>query len=334
MRILITGGSGFIASHIVSYMVTKYPMYFIVNLDKLDTCSSLRNNDDVSDASNYKFIKGDITSADLVNYILESERIDTIIHAAAQSHVDASFGNSFSFTHNNVYGTHVLLEAARRAGIGRFVHVSTDEVYGSCDEDRKCEMSATNPTNPYSASKAAAESIVRGYMNSYGFPAIISRGNNVYGTRQYVEKICPKFITRLLRDEKCCIHGNGTNRRHYLHVHDTVAAFDIILHKGTIGETYNIGSPDEFTNIEVASKLIALVKPNDTVDDWIEYVSDRAFNDSRYYLTYKKLQDLGWKPKIKFEDALPELVAWYKSTDIVQYWSHKAIASLDPHPLN
>lgn len=332
MRILITGGSGFIASHFIAHMVKKYPLYFIVNLDKMDACSSPRNNDEVKDAPNYKYVEGDITSADLVRYILKSEAIDTIVHAAAQSHVDASFANSLSFTHNNVYGTHVVLEAAKWAGVTKFLHVSTDEVYGSCDEDRKCESCATNPTNPYSASKAAAESIVRGYINSYGFPAIISRGNNVYGPRQYVEKICPKFISRLLRGQKCCIHGDGSNRRHYLHVYDTVEAFDIILHKGQIGETYNIGSSDEFTNLQVASKLVALIKKEDRVDAWIEYVPDRAFNDSRYCLNYSKLQRLGWEPKLRFDDALPELVEWYKSTDLVQFWSEKALSALEPHP--
>lgn len=331
MKILITGGSGFIASHLVTHIVKKYPDYFIVNLDKLDTCSSIHNNDDVKNASNYKFIKGDITSADLMNYVLESEKIDTIIHAAAQSHVDASFGNSFTFTHNNVYGTHVLLEAAKNANIKKFIHVSTDEVYGSCDDDRKCETSATNPTNPYSASKAAAESIVRGYINSFDFPAIITRGNNVYGPNQYVEKLIPKFINRLLRNEKCCIHGDGSNRRHYLHVLDTVSAFDLILHKGVIGETYNIGSPDEFTNMEVAKKLIKLIKNEDNAEKWIEYVPDRAFNDSRYFLTFEKLSRLGWNPTHSFHDELKNVIDWYKTIDILKHWSQKALIALQPH---
>lgn len=331
MRILITGGSGFIASHLVTHMVKKYPSYYIVNLDKLDTCSSIHNNDSVTNQPNYKFIKGDITSADLMNYVLDSEKIDTIIHAAAQSHVDASFGNSFSFTHNNVYGTHVLLEAAKNANIARFIHVSTDEVYGSCNEDRKCEASATNPTNPYSASKAAAESIVRGYMNSFHFPAIITRGNNVYGPNQYVEKLIPKFINRLLRNEKCCIHGDGSNRRHYLHVLDTVSAFDLVLHNGVIGETYNIGSPDEFTNMEIAKKLIKLIKNEDNAEKWIEYVPDRAFNDSRYFLTFEKLSELGWNPTRSFDNELKHVIDWYKTIDISQHWSQKALAALQPH---
>ena len=175
MRILVTGGSGFIASHLVDHLVKTYPEYHVVNLDKLDVCSSLRNNASVQGSPNYRFVKGEITSADLLNHIMQTEKIDTVVHAAAQSHVDASFGNSFSFTHNNVYGTHVVLEAAKEAGVKRFLHVSTDEVYGSCEGHRKCEDSATNPTNPYAASKAAAESIVRGYVNAFQFPAIITR---------------------------------------------------------------------------------------------------------------------------------------------------------------
>jgi len=332
MRILVTGGAGFIASHLVTHIVKTYPEYFVVNLDKLDTCSSVYNNDNVKGALNYKFIRGDITSADLINYILESERIDTIIHAAAQSHVDTSFGNSYSFTHNNVFGTHVLLESAKNSNIKRFIHVSTDEVYGSCEEDRKCEKSATNPTNPYSASKAAAESIVRGYINSFNFPAIITRGNNVYGPNQYVEKLIPKFINRLFRNEKCCIHGDGSNRRHYLHVLDVVSAFDIILHKGIIGETYNIGSLDEFTNMEVAKKLITIIKEEIDFEKWIEYVPDRAFNDSRYYLSFEKLTALGWTPKYSFDFALAGVVAWYKKTDMSEHWSPKATIALLPHP--
>ena len=329
MRILVTGGSGFIASHLIDHLVTNYPQYHVVNFDKLDVCSSTHNNQTVQHAANYKFVKGDITSSDLLTHLLSSERIDTIIHAAAQSHVDASFGNSLTFTHNNVYGTHVLLEAAKNSNIRRFIHVSTDEVYGSCDENCKTELCATNPTNPYAASKAAAESIVRGYMNSFKFPAIITRGNNVYGQRQYVEKLIPKFIMRLFDNKKCCIHGDGSNRRHYLHVLDTVAAFDIILHKGIVGETYNIGSVDEFTNIQIAEKLVRLIK-NDDVKSWIEFVPDRAFNDSRYYLTFKKLSHLGWSPKHSFDDSLSDVIEWYKNIDMTSYWSIQANLALNP----
>ena len=332
MHVLVTGGCGFIGSHLVRHLLRTYPTYKIVNLDKLDRCSSLRNVRECCHSPNYKFVKGDIASADLVSYVLASEKIDAIIHVAAQSHVDASFGNSFEFTRSNVLGTHVLLEAAKTAHIKRFVHVSTDEVYGSCDEDRKTEASATNPTNPYAASKAAAESLVRGYINSYQLPAIITRGNNVFGPNQYVEKLIPKMIARLLQGRPCCIHGDGSNRRHYLHVEDTVRAFDLILHHGTIGETYNIGSLEEFTNLEVARKIIARLKPEGASDHWIEFVADRPFNDARYYLTFEKLSQLGWSPQRRFDEALDEVIAWYSTTDLATHWDATALLDLEAHP--
>lgn len=332
MRILITGGCGFIGSHLVRHMVKKYPEYLIVNLDKLDTCATLRNVDEVKDHPNYSFVKGDITCADLLNYVFKTNEIDTVIHLAAQSHVDNSFGNSVTFTHNNVLGTHLLVEAARRANVSRFVHVSTDEVYGSCDSGRKNESSATNPTNPYAASKAAAESIVRGYMNAFDFPAIITRGNNVYGPGQYVEKLIPKFTMRLLQGRKCCIHGDGSNRRHFLHVLDTVLAFDLVLHRGTVGETYNIGSVDEFTNLEIAQKLVSLLKPTDACDEWVELVEDRPFNDTRYHLCFDRLLALGWAPTHTFDTALADVVKWYMETDIGTHWSEAAHNALQAHP--
>jgi dTDP-glucose 4,6-dehydratase len=333
MRILVTGGCGFIGSHFIKHVLKKYPDYHVVNLDKLDVCSSLHNVDECDQFVNYKFIKGDITSADLLNYILKTEHIEVIVHAAAQSHVDASFGNSMSFTQNNVYGTHVLLEAAKSANVKKFLHVSTDEVYGSCDEDCKDEKSAPNPTNPYSASKAAAENLVMAYINSFAFPALITRGNNVYGPHQYVENLIPKFIIRLLRGEMCCVHGDGNNRRHYLHVNDTVNALDLVLHKGSVGEIYNIGSNEEFTTLEVAAKLIGLIKKTANVQDWIEHVPDRPFNDSRYFLSFTKLNELGWEPKENFNASIVDIIKWYQTVDLPTYWSKRALSALDPHPL-
>jgi UDP-glucose 4,6-dehydratase len=331
-NILITGGCGFIGSHLVNKMVSKYPQYKIVNFDKLDICSSVKNCEISEKKSNYKFIKGDICSVDLINYVLKTERIDTIIHVAAQSHVDTSFGNSISFTKNNVLGTHVLLEAAYKVNIKKFIHISTDEVYGNCIGEQKTENSSTNPTNPYSASKAAAESIVQSYINSYNFPAIITRGNNVYGPCQYVEKLIGKMVLRLRNNTECCIHGNGTNRRHFLHVNDTVNAFDLILHKGTNGEIYNIGSSDEFQNIDIVKKIIKRVKPNDDFKNWIIYVKDRAFNDVRYFLCYEKLLSLGWNSEVNFENGLNETIDWYLNVDIEDYWSKDATIALEPHP--
>jgi UDP-glucose 4,6-dehydratase len=198
-NILVTGGAGFIASHVVIQLVKRFPEYKIVCFDKIDYCSSLSNLDSVKDCLNFKFIKGNLLSADLINYVLEEENIDTILHAAAQTHVDNSFGNSFAFTENNVMGTHVLVECAKNRGIQRFIHVSTDEVYGSSYEEdpRHIESDALEPTNPYAATKAAAENIVKSYYRSFKLPVIITRGNNVYGPHQYPEKVIPKFVSRL-----------------------------------------------------------------------------------------------------------------------------------------
>ena len=333
MRILVTGGCGFIASHLVNALVERFPDYAIVNMDRIDACSSPRNCATSAGKANYTMIRGDITNADFVRHVLETERIDTIVHAAAQTHVDNSFGNSLAFTRDNVLGTHVLLEAAKAAGtVTRFLHVSTDEVYGSCDGGRKTEDDALNPTNPYAASKAAAENIVRGYINAFSFPALIMRGNNVYGPRQFPEKLIPKLCLRLIRGDKCCLHGRGTNLRHFVHVSDVVDAVLLLLHKGVLGEVYNIGSEHEFTNLQIAEKLIGILKPGEPTEDWIEHVDDRAFNDTRYFLDYGKLRALGWSPRKDFDEGLHEVVKWYAGVSVADYWSPCAVTALLPHP--
>ena len=209
-NILITGGAGFIASHVVILMVKKYPNLKIVNFDRLDYCSCIENLCDLKSEPNYKFIKGNICSSELVSYVLESEKIDTIMHFAAQTHVDNSFGNSFQFTQNNILGTHVLLESAKVANIARFIHVSTDEVYGEqrLDQEAMNEEQVLEPTNPYAATKAGAEFIAKSYHRSFGMPLIITRGNNVYGPHQYPEKLIPKFINQLTRGRQVTLHGN------------------------------------------------------------------------------------------------------------------------------
>ena len=324
--ILVTGGCGFIASHVIRHLLERYS-YRIINVDRLDECGSLHNCDDFAAHPNYTFVRGDVASVDLLRYVFKTNEIDTVLHAAAHTHVDNSFGNSLQFTLNNVYGTHVLLEAAREAGVRRFVHVSTDEVYGSCDE-RKEEGSVLDPTNPYAASKAAAEQIVRSYVNSFGFPAIITRGNNVYGPCQYPEKLIPKFALRLLRGRKCRLHGSGENRRHFVHVRDVAAAFVVILHKGVVGETYNIGTTDEFRNVDIARRLVGVVKPGELADDWIEHVVDRPFNDVRYHLSFEKLAALGWAPQTDFTKGLEETVEWYRQVDPAAHWSARAVDAL------
>jgi UDP-glucose 4,6-dehydratase len=333
-NIMVTGGAGFIASHIVIRLVKKYPQYKIVNFDKLDYCSSLKNLNEISDRPNYKFVKGNLLSADLIKYVLETEEIDTIIHAAAQTHVDNSFGNSFAFTENNVMGSHVLVEAAKNhEKLRRFIHVSTDEVYGSSydDDPSRKEGDVLEPTNPYAATKAAAEQIVKSYYTSFKVPVIITRGNNVYGPHQYPEKVIPKFIRRLVNGLPCCLHGDGSNSRHFIFVEDVASAFDTVMHKGITGETYNIGCDEEMTNLEVAQTLVKAVYPDKDPKEMITHVMDRPFNDVRYYLNFNKLLALGWKPEVKFKDGLKRTVEWYMARD-KDWWDCGTDSSLAAHP--
>ncbi|TXG66648.1 hypothetical protein EZV62_007923 [Acer yangbiense] len=249
-NILITGAAGFIASHVCNRLIRNNPDYKIVVLDKLDYCSNLKNLLPSKSSPNFKFVEGDIGSADLVNYLLITESIDTIMHFAAQTHVNNSFGNSFEFTKNNIYGTHVLLEACKMTGqlIKRFIHVSIDEVYGETDEDALVgnhEASQLLPTNPYSATKAGAEMLVMAYGRSYGLPLITTRGNNVYGPNQFPEKLIPKFILLTMRGLALPIHRDGSNVRSYLYCEDVAEAFEVILHKGEVGHVYNIGTKKE-----------------------------------------------------------------------------------------
>lgn len=312
------------ASHVVMRLVKKYPQYKIVNFDRLDYCASLKNIESIADEPNYEFVKGDIGSADLVRYVLHKEGIDTIMHFAAQTHVDNSFGNSFSFTECNVLGTHVMLEAAKSLGsqLKVFIHVSTDEVYGEGATGAKSHETKTilEPTNPYAATKAGAEYLVKAYQRSFHLPVIITRGNNVYGPHQYPEKIIPKFINQLFRDRKLTLHGDGSNTRNYLYVGDVAAAFDVVLHKGTVGETYNIGGRNELSNLVVAETLLGLMGKVDECggdrekakEEWIVTVEDRLFNDLRYPLETDRLAKLGWVEEVSWEEGLRRTVEWYR----------------------
>jgi UDP-glucose 4,6-dehydratase len=329
-NLLITGGCGFIGSHVVTLLVHKYPEYKIVNYDKLDYCSSFKNLAPVASAPNYKFVKGNILSADLVNYILKEEQIDTIVHFAAQTHVDNSFGNSMQFTEANVLGTHVLLEAAKEAGIKRFIHVSTDEVKGestAAEEDGILE-----PTNPYSATKAAAELVVRSYHRSFNLPIIITRSNNVYGPHQYPEKIIPKFISLLSRGRKCYIHGSGTNKRNYIFATDVARAFDRIIHNGELGQVYNIAADTCYSNIEIARQLLKEFGLQDKESEYLEFVSDRLFNDRRYYIDASATKKLGWKPEVTFAEGLAKTIEWYKNPENWDNWIAPVESALVPHP--
>lgn len=313
---LITGACGFIGSNFVNYMYNKYGKELnIVVLDKLDYCASINNiNENVR--KNIEIVVGDIGDTNLVMYILRKFDINLIINFSAYSHVDNSFFNSIEFTKNNVLQTHYLLENVRlyneeTKNITKFIHVSTDEVYGSVEDNKeRTENSILDPTNPYASSKACAEMIVKSYWYSYKLPIIITRSNNVYGKNQYPEKLIPKFINHLINNEKLPIQGDGKTLRHYIHVDDVCNAFDVLIDKGVIGETYNISADktNEYSVNDIAT--ILLRKFYGSYDQkHIEYVKDRNFNDKRYYISSEKLEQLGWKCcKTNFIDELDDLI--------------------------
>jgi len=317
--ILITGGAGFIASHVVILLAQKYPDVMIINYDKLDKVASLKNLESVERLRNYKFVKGDILSAELLNYVIKEEGVDTIMHFAAESHVDNSFGNSFIFTSTNVMGTHTMMEVAKqnKDRIRRFIHVSTDEVYGEQNfEDPACQESfVLEPTNPYAASKAGAELIAKSYMRSFGVPLIITRGNNVYGPHQYPEKMIPKFINQIMRDWPITLHGGGNTFRNMLFVEDVARAFDTILHFGQLGNVYNIGGEEsnEASVRMMATKLLEIMKPGSPLEENIVITPDRVFNDTRYFIDTSSLASLGWQPQVSFDVGLKRTVDWYLS---------------------
>ena len=314
-NLLVTGGCGFIGSNFLNYIFKKNK-YRIINLDAMYYCANENNvNEEIRNDNNYKFIKGNLCSKDLVNHILNDYNIEYVIHFAAQSHVQNSFEDSLQYTHDNVLGTHVLLECCRKyKKIKKFIHVSTDEVYGesmlSISENKKTEQSILCPTNPYAATKAAAELIAQSYNHSFKMPIVITRGNNVYGPNQYPEKLIPKYIKLLNEDKKVTIQGSGDQVRSFLHSYDTATAFEKVLENGKIGEIYNIGCDDnmEFSVMDIAKILIKKIKNTEDYDKWIEYIEDRPFNDQRYYISNSKLRSLGWDIKIKLDEGLNNLI--------------------------
>ena len=317
-NLLVTGGCGFIGSNFINEYFKKNEIN-IINLDAMYYCANELNiNEEIRNSPNYTLIKGNLCSFDLLNHILEAYKIDTIIHFAAQSHVQDSFTDSFKYTKDNILGTHTLLEASRLYGkIEKFIHISTDEVYGESllaeGEEKKHEQSILCPTNPYAATKAGAELIAGSYRHSFNMPIIITRGNNVYGPNQYPEKLIPRFIKLLKEDKKVTIQGDGSNVRAFLHASDVASALECILEKGQIGEIYNIGSDEdkEYSVKEIAHMLIKIMKQTTNEDDinkWITYVEDRPFNDLRYYISNEKVKELGWEIKKDFMEGLMELI--------------------------
>lgn len=302
-NVLVTGGCGFIASNFLNIMKQRYPDTTFINIDKLDYCSNVENvNPGVA-----TFIKGNVGNKELVEHLIQKYSFDAVFHFAAQSHVDNSFENALSFTMDNTHATHVLIEACRRHIPNvEFIHFSTDEVYGESKTDVPfTEVEGVlRPTNPYSASKAAAEMIVRSYIESFGMNIKIIRCNNVYGPNQYPEKLIPKFKRLLKEGKKCTIHGkNCANiKRAFMHVEDVVDAVEIVWKKGTAGDIYNIASDDELTVIEVTHLIIETILGTTEYDKWITYVEDRPFNDKRYFICADKLKSLGWRQKKTRED--------------------------------
>jgi nucleoside-diphosphate-sugar epimerase len=314
-NLLVTGGCGFIGSNFINDYFFKNKDVTIVNLDAMYYCASETNIlEEIRNSDRYHLVKGNLCSFDLLRHILESYQIDTIIHFAAQSHVQNSFEDSLQYTNDNVVGTHTLLETARRYGkIQKIIHISTDEVYGESmldeTEEKKNENSILCPTNPYAATKAAAELIAKSYYFSFKMPIIITRGNNVYGPNQYPEKLIPRFIQLLKADKPVTIQGDGSNVRAFLHVSDVCTALENIIEKGILGEIYNIGSDEdhEYTILEIAKKLIKTIKKTEDYDSWISYIEDRPFNDKRYYISNQKVKDLGWIIDKDFDAGLLEL---------------------------
>lgn len=308
-KILVTGGCGFIGSNFINFFLKTCDDVHIINIDKLDYCA---REDNIKETRMYTFIKCDICDYDGVLRILKEYDIDTVIHFAAQTHVDNSFVDSLAFTRDNTYGTHVLIEACRVYGcITKFIHISTDEVYGevSLDSPGLDEKSLLNPTNPYSASKAGAEFIIKSYYYSFKMPVIICRCNNVYGPNQYEEKVIPKFINQLLKGEKCTIHGNGQSRRNFIHADDVSRALECILNHGKINHTYNIGDDsNEMSVLDIVNKLVDIIYPGDCITKWVTFVEDRHFNDFRYSIDNTKLMNLGWKPLMDLNKELKCLV--------------------------
>ncbi len=315
--IFITGGAGFIGSNFINIFFDKYPNTKIINFDALYYCANQNNiKKNIRISKNYQFINGNLQSYDLLKYIFQSNSITHIIHFAAQSHVQTSFTDSIQYSKDNVLGTHNLLEIARLYcfNLERFIHCSTDEVYGESlvdlEEKQKTEQSILCPTNPYAASKAAAEMLVLSYYHSFNMPIIITRGNNVYGPNQYPEKVIPKFIEQLKNNKKVTIQGDGTCIRAFLHSYDTANAFISIFEKGNIGEIYNIGCHEgmEYTILDLVKILINKIQKTEDFDKWITYIEDRPFNDKRYYISNKKLKDLGWNISINLNEGLNMLI--------------------------
>ena len=313
MKILVTGGAGFIGSNLLHYMVNKYPEDSYVCLDSLTYAGNYNNLKPIENAQNFKFVKGDITDREFVDELFEQEKFDAVINLAAESHVDNSIKNPGVFLNTNIIGTQVLMDASRKYNVMRYHQVSTDEVYGDLPLDRPDLLFDETPpihtSSPYSASKASADLLVMAYIRTFNFPATISRCSNNYGPYQFPEKLIPVVISKALKDEKLPVYGTGENVRDWIHVHDHNVGVDTILRKGKVGEVYNLGGRSEKTNLEVVKTILKqLGKP----ESLISFVSDRPGHDLRYAINSTKAEkELGWERTYNFDDGIKETIQWY-----------------------
>jgi len=317
MKLLVTGGSGFIGSNFILYMMQYHPDYKIINMDALTYAGNLENLKSVEKEANYTFIKGDIADKQAVDQIFQ-QGIDIVVNFAAESHVDRSILESEVFVNTNVLGTQVLLDASKKYGVTKFVQVSTDEVYGSLGETGLfSESTPLAPNSPYSASKAGGDLLVRAYHETFGLPVNITRCSNNYGPYQFPEKLIPLMISRALNDESLPVYGDGMNIRDWLYVEDHCSAIDLVIHQGRVGEVYNIGGNNERTNVQIVKTILEeLGKP----EALIQYVEDRPGHDRRYGIDPTKIMnELGWKPKHNFETGIKETIAWYMSNK--EWWT-------------
>ncbi|HHW38558.1 MAG TPA: dTDP-glucose 4,6-dehydratase [Bacillales bacterium] len=311
MKLLVTGGAGFIGSNFIHYLLDKYPEYQIINYDKLTYAGNLENLAAMQDSVNYSFLKGDIINKELLEYVVKTYDIDTIVNFAAESHVDRSITNSSEFVITNVLGTQTLLDVARNNNL-RFIQISTDEVYGTLGAtDYFTEQTPLSPNSPYSASKASADMLVRSYHETFALNTNITRCSNNYGPYQFPEKLIPLMIINALKGKPLPVYGDGKNIRDWLHVKDHCSAIDLVIHKGRPGEVYNIGGNNERRNIEIVERILDLLNMPKNL---ITYVQDRLGHDFRYAIDSSKIHnELGWKPEYSFDQGIKETVLWYQS---------------------
>ena len=308
MKLLITGGAGFIGSNFVHYILGKYPDYKIVNLDKLTYCGNLDNLKEVESDPRYKFIKGDICDKEKIDEIFEEEKPDLVVNFAAETHVDRSILDPDVFVKTNILGTHVLLEAAKKFKTKRFLHISTDETYGSIENGKFKEGDILSPNSPYSASKASADLLARSYYKTFSLPVVITRSSNNYGPYEFPEKVIPLFISNILENKKVPLYGTGKNIRDWIFVLDNCEGLDAVLHNGEDGEIYNIGGGNEKTNLELTKIILSELGKDESQ---IEYVDDRLGHDFRYALDIEKVKKIGWQPRHSFEEAMKKTIRWY-----------------------